>query len=477
MASNNIPEYLKKFGNPARLIPVSKTPEARTLGSTLATFSSVPKFAESLLSSIGVKLLHKASIECYTEITLNSKNEVSRKDRPDGLIVITSGNKKPWLALVEAKINNYPLRQEQTERYLDLAKRYNIDAVITISNQFAITPKHHPHIVDKRKIKNVGLYHWSWAYIATKAKMLVNNENISDPAQLYILSELMRFFDDAEISGIKPYPDMGASWRNVCKASWNHNTPINGKAARDCVESWHQFARANAISLGLEIGIDVAVKPQTREHRADPAKHIADDSANLKTHKTLVANLSIPGATPTIKFEAFLGSSLMIVSMRVKIPQNMGSKRSTTWLLNQLKEAIDNKYYAKVRDNSSVLAIWSEKKYIQVPLKKLLQEECNHLLIGDNKSISPKFFEIQLEKKIDPLKFINPKSFVEEAKPLLQVLYTGVGKNLMPKQKVRTLKAKTRKMSEANKSIAPATTEITIHNLGAPSGSKLNDEH
>ena len=474
MASNNIPEYL---GNQARLIPIAKKTEARILSSTLAALGSVHKFAEDLLGSIGKKIGKHSKIECYTEVTFKSKYgtvKPANELRPDGLIIVTVGSRK-WLALVEAKITNATLKQKQIESYLDLAKKHGIDAVITISNQFAITPKHRPYTVSKGKLNKVPLYHWSWAYIATRANILVNTKKVIDPAQAYILSELVRFFKH-ERSGIISYTNMGASWRNACEAFQNR-TRINDKEARDCVESWHQFARANAISLGLEIGVDVDVKPQTREHRADHAKHIADDAANLISDKELVANLSIPGATPTIKLKVFMDSSLMTVSMRIKTPQKMGSEGSITWLLDQLKEAIDNKYYAKVRDNSSVLAIWSEKKHSEAaPLKKILQKERLHLLINDNKSITPKFFEIQLKKRIPSQKFSNPKFFVEEAEPLLQVLYTGVGKNLMPKQKERTLKAKTTKkttkMSKTNKSVVPVATEVAAHNLGAPSGSK-----
>ena len=49
-----------------------------------------------------------------------------------------------WSALVEAKVGNTDLTVDQVVGYVELAKLNGVDAVITLSNQFAPLPSHHP---------------------------------------------------------------------------------------------------------------------------------------------------------------------------------------------------------------------------------------------------------------------------------------------------------------------------------------------
>lgn len=117
-----------------------------------------------------VRLGKTSKIECFTEIVFQNKDKNASKIRPDGLIIVTTG-KKQWLALVESKIGKAELQTDQVEAYLDLAKEHKIDAFITLSNQFATILTHSPITVKKNKIRNVGLYHWSWTYLIAEAVM------------------------------------------------------------------------------------------------------------------------------------------------------------------------------------------------------------------------------------------------------------------------------------------------------------------
>lgn len=98
------------------------------------------KFTEK--DDVGAPVGKRIKIVCYTEVTFKN-NEKMKRPRPDGLVIITSGSKQ-WTALIESKIGNAELTKEQVEEYLDLAKTHGINALITISNQFATTPTHHP---------------------------------------------------------------------------------------------------------------------------------------------------------------------------------------------------------------------------------------------------------------------------------------------------------------------------------------------
>ena len=84
---------------------------------------------------------------------------------------------------------------------LDLAKEVGADALITISNQFATIPNHHPVRVDKKKIRNVGLYHFSWLSILSNAQLLAESESIKDREQAIVLKELIRFLEHDQLRG------------------------------------------------------------------------------------------------------------------------------------------------------------------------------------------------------------------------------------------------------------------------------------
>ena len=167
MSNSDVSSFIK-FGSKARLVPVvaDSKKEERATSVLLSTFMIVPQYAESILSEAGAKIGQRSEIKCYTEIVF--KNDELNNFRPDGLIVVNKANKS-WSAIVEAKVGNNDLDKIQIENYLDLAKTLGVDAVITISNQVATIPTHHPVQVSKIKTRTVELYHFSWMAILSKS--------------------------------------------------------------------------------------------------------------------------------------------------------------------------------------------------------------------------------------------------------------------------------------------------------------------
>ncbi len=125
----------------------------------------------------------RSKIQCFTEVSFKGDNP---KSRPDGLIIVTTG-KKIWSALVESKVGRNELGSDQVEDYLAIAKAQGVDATITISNQFASLPTHHPVKVNKHKLRSTGLFHFSWLSILSKALLLIDGKAIEDVEQAYIL--------------------------------------------------------------------------------------------------------------------------------------------------------------------------------------------------------------------------------------------------------------------------------------------------
>ena len=120
------PDFISQ-GEPARLFPVLSTTskEGRTTSIVLACLSKIDDLGKILLSSVGQRVGKIAVVETYTEIVFKSQKGNS-KDRPDGLIILRIGKRK-WTALVEAKVGNNLLSEEQIEKYRDIAKEHSLD--------------------------------------------------------------------------------------------------------------------------------------------------------------------------------------------------------------------------------------------------------------------------------------------------------------------------------------------------------------
>ncbi|MET0513260.1 MAG: hypothetical protein ABW135_16430 [Thermoleophilaceae bacterium] len=65
--------------------------------------------------------------------------------------------KTRWCCLVEVKTSGAPLKAEQVNRYLDMAREHRLDAVLTISNEITATPADSPVNVDGRRLRAVKL--------------------------------------------------------------------------------------------------------------------------------------------------------------------------------------------------------------------------------------------------------------------------------------------------------------------------------
>jgi hypothetical protein len=138
----NRPDFLAG-GEPARLIPITadSAREQKSVSIILAGLRSVLELRQSLLKSLNVRVGTSATLEAWTEVVFQNedKQAVKQKDRPDGLLILRTGRRE-WRALIEAKVNNDTIGEDQLSRYLQQAKTHKLDAVITITNQFVALP-------------------------------------------------------------------------------------------------------------------------------------------------------------------------------------------------------------------------------------------------------------------------------------------------------------------------------------------------
>ncbi len=333
----DLPNYLKS-GEVARLFPVitETNKEQKATSIFLAVVSAVPALAERLLSQTGLRLGVRSSVNTFTEVVFKDENQWGKKDRPDGLIEVLTGKRK-WSALVEAKIGGNTLDQDQIERYLRLARDNSIDSVITVFNEFAALPVHHPVSISKALTKKVSLYHFSWTTILTEAVLMHEQSLISDLEQAFLLREFIRFFSHSS-AGVKGYLSMPDEWSMAVENIQAGGNVQKGEMGRNIVLGWHQELRDLSLLMSRIIGCHISVNIK-RTQVGDAEQRVSSDLNNLCKKGRLETSLQIPDAASELQIVADLRSRSLRVSMSVDAPKDKKtSKARVNWLLRQIKD-------------------------------------------------------------------------------------------------------------------------------------------
>lgn len=450
----SLPDFLEQ-GEIARLIPViaDSRREQRVASVFLATLSAVPGFAEPLLSNVGVRLGKRSVIDTYTEVVL--KGQENTKHRPDGLIVVSSGNKS-WKALVEAKIGSSSLEEEQVHRYLQLARNSDIDAVITLSNQFVARAVHSPIKAPKTLTKKVDLLHWSWKTVLTEAVLLQTRDAVRDPDQAFILREFVRFLSHDSV-GITGFDRMPSQWRDTITLLKSGG--VVGKTsfeAEALVSAWHQETRDLALRMSQHLATEVDVK-LSRAHVADADQRLRDDCAKLAGSNKLEVEYEIPNAASPLTVTADLISQTIRVGMEVGAPQDKQRGLSrVNWLLRQLKAANGDRQFVRIS--------WPSRA--QDTVCRLTELRDDPKAVVGNAPLPPKSFEVFFLSD-DTRRFAGRKTFIEEIEKVVPHFYDSVGQNLerwVPKPPKPVIVKAVTEQAEVSKTEDGKPTVPTNHN-------------
>lgn len=423
MESTHLPSFLES-GELARLIPVvaDSNKEQRVVSTSLAVFSIVPQFALSLLSEVGAPAGKRSTVRCFTEVVFKDYPLGNKKSRPDGLIIVSSGRRN-WTALVEAKTGNAELTSQQVEEYLDIAKKYQLNALITVSNQYATLPSHHPLDINKSKRRSVDLFHFSWMAIASKAILLAGGKVIEDPEQAYILSEYIRFLDH-ESSGVLAFNKMPKGWKSSAQLI-QHGSEVN-KRNEDTLEAvggWHALARFLCLELAVATGAAVSIKlPRAQAH--DQGTRVSADAEMLATQHQLNCTLEVPNTAGSITITADFLRRVISISSRITPPQDKSQATAcVNWLTKQLPEA---------STDSEILlrAIWPGRTTNTD--STLLEARTNPSdLTNQMKGMIPR--EIEIKRVIDMGgKFTQSQVFVEELGRQIPAFYRDIMQHIRP---------------------------------------------
>lgn len=414
-----LPSMLQR-GEPSRLFPVlaETSKEGRTLSIFLACLENVGEFGRAMMASLDLRVGVRGKIETYTEVVLK-KTIPGAKHRPDGLVVVNTG-KTVWTALVEAKVGPTDLTNEQIEAYLNLAKLNDIDAVITLSNQFTALPTHHPLSVSGALTRKVDLFHWSWGYVITQAHLLKEGDEVDDRERLLLLSELQRFLLHPS-SGVKEFDQMPAAWSDLCaKVAAGGRPEMKAQDTRSVVGAWHQALERVTSVLARQLSDHVEVQ-MSRAEAGNPALRMKSSVECLVRDACLTNHLLISDAAAPIQVCADLSKRSVTLAMRLKAPSDRQStKARLSWLMRQLTQTESRDVHVKLLWPGRALAT-------QFPLAKL--REMPELATQDREGMSVLSFELLLVRDLGA-KFAQRKTLVTELIKAATEFYDNVGGHL-----------------------------------------------
>lgn len=398
--------------HPARLIPTtgiggSDEQEKRATSSLLAVMHAVPEFGRALLIHTGAPA---GRITTFTEVQMKAAD--GSVQIPDGAIVVERG-KVRWCGLVEVKTGGMPLKVDQVNRYLDLARADGFDAVITISNDITSSPSVSPITVDVRRLKKIALRHLSWYQVLTEAILQHRHRKVSDPDQAWILGELIAYLDN-ERSGAGGFEDMGDKWVAIRDAARQQTLRANTAGVREIPARWQQFIEYLALGLQQDLGRDVT---PLWSRKLEPAARLEQSVRTLVDSGCLAGAIKVPDAAAPIDLEINLRTRQVTTSASLAAPREGRPATRIHWLLRQLKDAPPlvrvEVRYPNARDSMSML------------LKDARVSPQNLLYAADAKR-EPREFTVALSKEMGSKRGKLAGSFVGETKAQALAFYRDV---------------------------------------------------
>ena len=412
---------------PARLIPTGKMTqqeqERRATSVFLAVLPMVPSFAKAVLTDVGAP--GGKQITTFTEVRL--KGADGKVHIPDGAIRVQRGN-KTWTCLVEVKTGNAAIDTDQVERYLELARLNDFDAVLTISNQIRSDPKELPYKVNKVKVGRLAICHISWWRVLTEAVIEHRFKGIDDAEQAWLLNELVRYLDDPK-SGAGGLDGMGDSWVQVRQGARHETLRATDEGVLAVAARWQQFTEYLCLHLSQELGVDVKNR---RSRGAGAKERVKECARQLADEGTLTASFRVPDAVGPIDICANLKTRRVTTSVELPAPKDVKRPLAKiNWLLRQVKEAPEDLRLETRFANTSRTAS---------ALLERCREEPERLLLDDDPKRDPRGFVVGRSMPIGSKNGLGQGSFIGETRRQAADFYRDLVQDLsLPRPKAPKL--------------------------------------
>jgi hypothetical protein len=411
-------EFIKKGGinlKEAHLIPIIKPGDEMALTSViLSSIRLIKEFRRMIFTD--TKISKGGHIFVYNEIGFSQ----FPNSRVDGLLLTVKGGTIKDAAIFEMKNGTNDLDQAQIERYLKIAKAYNIPKLITVSNQFVSDPTQSP--VNIKSSKQVQLYHFSWSYLLTLAHILLfdNELNITDKNQVETMREVVSYLENDK-SGVCGFNLMKPGWKEVVeKIKFGTPLKLSDPDLHDTVVSWQQEEKDLALILSRKIG--VFVDSGESKHRGNLKARIDDDKRKLIDKSLLTSNLRVKGAVSDIKIEALFGKGIIEMSVTLKAPQDKKLKGQLSWIKHQLDNC--------KKKNKEKFQIIHNEILIEIILKNTNKTEKVDIdtlddIYDEIKDKEVKEFRVSNIKDLGK-KFSSCRKFVETIETMLINYYSSI---------------------------------------------------
>ena len=416
----------------ARLFPVLGTKEAemRVTAVLLSVLRSVKEFGRVIVKAAGGPA---GKIECYTEVPLENKNPDQEESRLDGVIVSTRG-KASWAALVEVKVGTKELEQVQFDKYLNAARDYDFNAIITISNQPA-QPDGRPPLFIKYRRTKITLTHLSWERLLREAELLIRQDNVEDIDQQYILTEWIKYVWNPK-STIRSDQVVGEYWRDILTGASTKRLKSVRVKVEKLAEDWVGFLRIQAFRLRAKLGADVVLKLKRNEQKNSSVliKKLTDECIEKGQ---MVSSLQIFHAVAPLDVSLKLDSRKVLFSVNLEPPEDKNRRGQITWILGELR-----KIKGPLPDLKLVLEWKWKGVYSEIDVAEVLK---------DRSKIERNIKQNNIGKDVD-LKLFRIEWYTDIAKK--SEVFSSIGANLEQfyKQVVQNLEAPPAPKIEQSKS-------------------------
>jgi stress response protein SCP2 len=408
---------LEPTWQPARLFSIAgigstDEQEKRATSALMWVLAAVRPFARVLTARAGAPA---GTVETFLEVpfTVNDRRVI-----PDGVIRVARGQKS-WTALVEVKTGAADLRKEQVENYLQVARKRNFDAVVTISNDLVSDLGGHPVEVSAKSLGKVQLVHISWSEIMHELRLLLAHHPFQDELSVWIVAELLRYLEHPR-SGALAFHDMGPAWVPVRESVASGTLALGDRKAGQVVEAWLQLSRQ--LGLGLTSRLGVVVKQVVpRRLSTDPAARVREAVTALADAGVLSVVYKVPGAAGQIEVRADLRASKIFVSIDVQAPAEGTPRSRVVWLTRQLKEAPDRTVVETHFEPGTDVT------------KELLGAVREHsTVVLPRNELEPQRFTLVLTSPLGPKRSGAKGGFVESVTSAVEEFYVQVAEKLRP---------------------------------------------
>jgi hypothetical protein len=398
--------------HPARLFSITgvgtaREQEQRATSTLLSSMMAVRDFGRALVGRFGGPA---GAVEAYPEVPFTLADGTTV--RPDGVIRVARGG-RTWTALLETKTGTHGLRVEQVERYLDLARQQDYQAVVTLSNELTPIGGAHPLAVDKRKTQKVALHHIAWSEVLHEAQMQLAHRGVADRLQAWLLAELIRYLEHPR-SGAAGFDDMGPAWVAVREAVVARTLRPTDQKVGSVTASWARLMRHVCLRLTHERGASFS-PAFPRALASNPAARAHAAAMRLANEGTLSTTLRSPRAAGPLTITADLRTAQIRTSLDIDAPQDGGSSKRLNWLLRQLTTA---------PDSTTVEAAFARRGHTACELLKDVRTNPSVLL--PEPSAEVRSFRIALCAPMGPKRSGQKQAFVPSVNAAVDVFYEQV---------------------------------------------------